>query len=44
MRDVRIVAVYDVIQEKTRKIALAINKSIESDKRYILKKLEDKTI
>jgi len=35
MRDVRIVAVYDVIQDKTRKIALAINKLIE---------LENKTI
>jgi len=35
MRDVRIVAVYDVIQDRTRKIVLAINKLIE---------LEDKVL
>ena len=44
MRDIRIVEVYDVIQDKARKIALATNKSIELEKRYILKNLEDKII
>jgi len=44
MGDVIILEVYDVIQDKARKIALATNKSIELEKKYILKKLEDKTI
>jgi len=29
MRDVGIVALYDMVQNKTRKVALAINKLIE---------------
>lgn len=44
MRDVRIVAAYDVVQEKTRKIALAANKSIQSGKDIFIKKLEDKIL
>lgn len=44
MRDVRVLVVYGVVQEKARKIALVTNKSIELEKKYILKKLEDKTI
>ena len=38
MRDVRILEVYGVIQDKARKIALATNKSIEL-KKYIFKEI-----
>jgi hypothetical protein len=44
MKGVRIVAVYGVVHKKAREIALAVNKSMQSGERYILRKLEDKVL